>query len=240
MPHVHSAAGGAPLDREGAAPLSPDAQPPVRALVVDDNAVIRMGLVSLLEASGRVEVVGEAANGPEAINQADACQPDVILLDVRMPLADGVQVAPALAARARVLMLTYSDDPDIVSGALRAGATGYIVHGHADPDELVRAVVGTARGEVFLSPGPAATLVADWRDAPRVATPDRERFGLSTREREVMDLIAAGKANVAIAEELYLSEKTVKNHVNRIYAKLGVTTRTEAVAIWLGTATDHH
>jgi DNA-binding NarL/FixJ family response regulator len=159
---------------------------------------------------------------------------------VRMPLVDGIQVVPQLAERAQVMMLTYSDEPETVSNALRAGATGYIVHGHADPDELVRAVVGTARGEVFLSPGPAATLVDTWRSGPTRAAPDRSRFGLSGREREVMDLIAAGKGNLAIADELYLSEKTVKNHVNRIYAKLGVTTRTEAVAAWLGTATEPH
>lgn len=213
---------------------------PVRVLLVDDNAVVRMGLASLLETSDLVEVVGEAANGQEAIRQAAALHPDVILLDVRMPLADGIQVAPRLAAEARVLMLTYSDDPETVAEALRAGASGYLVHGHATPEELVRAVVGTAGGETFLSPGPAAALVAAWRDGPRLAAPDRDRFGLSTRERELMDLIAAGKGNRDIAAELYLSEKTVKNHINRIYAKLGVTNRAEAVATWLGTATRPH
>ena len=210
----------------------------VRALVVDDNPVVRMGLRSLLEASGRVEVVGEAANGAEAAVVADHCRPEVVLLDVRMPLVGGLEVAGALAARARVLMVSYAHEPDTVARSLREGAAGYLVHGRFDPAELVQAVVGTAAGATVLSPEAAGVLLERFRGDARPGRdlPDHADSGLSRREREVMDLVAAGRSNTGVAADLFLSEKTVKNHINRIYAKLGVRTRGEAIATWLGVA----
>ncbi|HEX9546976.1 MAG TPA: response regulator transcription factor [Acidimicrobiales bacterium] len=208
----------------------------VRVLVVDDNAVIRMGLVSLLETSGNISVVGEAANGREAITRAAETRPDVVLLDVRMPVMDGLAAAPSLAQQCKVLMLTYAEDTDIIETAIRAGASGYLIHGRFDAAELVDAVLGTVKGASFLSPAAASVLVHAMRRGPEMIERDPAASGLSDREFEVMDLIARGKSNAEIARQLFLSEKTVKNHVNRIYAKLGVKTRGEAIATWLGVA----
>jgi DNA-binding NarL/FixJ family response regulator len=208
----------------------------IRVLVADDNAVIRMGVVSLLETADDVEVVGEASTGQEAIDQAARVHPDVVLLDVRMPVLDGVAAVATVSRRSKVLMLTYSEDADVVSDALRAGATGYLIHGRFEPADLLRAVRATYTGQAVLSPSAASVLVDALRQGPRTPLPDHVASGLSDRERGVMDLIARGLSNRAIADELYLSEKTVKNHVNRIYAKLAVTSRGEAIASWLGLA----
>jgi DNA-binding NarL/FixJ family response regulator len=208
----------------------------IRVLVTDDNAVIRMGVVSLLETAGDIEVVGQASTGQEAIEEAARLHPDVVLLDVRMPVLDGVAAVATVSRRARVLMLTYAEDADVVADALRAGATGYLVHGRFEPADLVRAVRATFSGQAVLSPTAANVLVDALREGPKSSLPDHVASGLSDRERGVMDLISRGLSNRAIADELYLSEKTVKNHVNRIYAKLGVTSRGEAIASWLGLA----
>jgi len=208
----------------------------IRVLVADDNAVIRMGVVSLLETADDIEIVGEASTGQEAIDLAARVHPDVVLLDVRMPVLDGVAAVATVSRRSKVLMLTYSEDADVVSDALRAGATGYLIHGRFEPADLLRAVRATYTGQAVLSPTAATVLVDALRQGPRTPLPDRVASGLSDRERGVMDLIARGLSNRAIADELYLSEKTVKNHVNRIYAKLGVTSRGEAIASWLGLA----
>jgi DNA-binding NarL/FixJ family response regulator len=208
----------------------------IRVLIADDNAVVRVGVASLLEASGEVEVVGQAANGQEAVALAERRRPDVVLLDVRMPLLDGVAAAALLARGAKVLMLTYAQDAGIVADALRAGATGYLVHGHFEPEDLLGAVRATYAGEATLSPPAASAAVAALRAGPRPTPPDHLAAGLSVREREVMELIARGLSNHDVAAELVLSDKTVKNHVNHIYAKLGVRTRAEAIAAWLGVA----
>ena len=214
---------GNPPDEDGAAV-------PITVVVVDDNAVIRMGLRSLLEASGLMRWVGEAADGEEAVRVVRATQPDVVLMDVRMPRRDGVQVTAEVRAWSRVLMLTYSDAPEVVRAALDAGAHGYLVHGHFSAAELERAVQAVASGSVLLSaPAAAALRVAP---APAPAAP-RSDLGLSERQREIMELVAQGRTNGAIAKECFLSEKTVKNHVNHIFARLGVSTRAEAVAVWL-------
>ncbi|WP_131741436.1 response regulator [Actinomadura roseirufa] len=252
-----------------------------RVLVADDNVVVRSGLVSLLEANG-IEVVAEAGDGGRAVELAERLRPDVVLLDVRMPLMDGVTAAAALSASTRVLMLTYTDDPDVIRAALARGASGYLVHGAFTADELVTAVRQTMLGAHPLSPAAVAALVTavrgdaggragDGRSADRHAHPRadlthdphedlrtdprderrrhepparpvapvrRDRFGLSARESEVMRLIVQGVSNGEIAGRLFLAEKTVKNHVNRIYAKLGVTSRAAAIARWLGTSED--
>jgi len=217
---------------------------PLRVLIADDNAVIRMGLVSLLESSGCLQVVAQAADGRTAAELARSHRPDVALLDVRMPGGDGLGAIGPISAVCPVLMLTYSDDPAVVAEAVRAGAVGYIVHGSLSADDLVRAITGTIAGESHLSPEAAAALMAQvrsplppgggvgLREAP---SPVAATWGISEREAEVMELISRGRSNLQVARELFLSEKTVKNHVNRIYAKLGVTSRGEAIARWLGT-----
>lgn len=224
-----------------------DPTSPVRVLVADDNPIVRSGLVSLLEAGGAVEVVGEAENGRHAIELATRHRPDLVLLDVRMPELDGVQAVSELSKGCPVVMLTYTDDPDVVREAIRGGASGYLVHGTFTAEELTGHVHAAIAGANPLSP-PAATAVLDTvrgsgpttTEAPPTGLrPSRptaaEDAGLSARESELMDLITRGRTNDEIAKELFLSEKTVKNHVNRIYTKLGVTSRAAAIARWIGT-----
>lgn len=208
-----------------------------RVIVADDNAVVRSGLVSLLEAGG-VEVLAEAADGEQAIALTERLRPDLVLLDVRMPLVDGVTAARQLAKTTRVLMLTYTDKPEVIRVAIGNGAAGYLVHGTFDPEELLDAVHGTVCGANPLSPAAVAVLVgAVQSQAKAPPEPSGSRFGLSIREMEVMELVAQGYPNGAIASRLFVVEKTIKNHVNHIYAKLGVTTRAAAIALWLGSRT---
>jgi DNA-binding NarL/FixJ family response regulator len=205
-----------------------------RVLVVDDNAIVRRGVVSLLEEAGDIEVAGEASNGREAIERARELRPDVVLLDIRMPVMDGVAAAGALSGSTRVLMLTYAEEQDLVTGAIRAGASGYLVHGRFEPDDLAAAVRAVAAGSTALSPAVTPTVFAALRQGPAAAdAPGRDP--LTEREREVMNLLARGLSNPQIADELVITPKTVKNHLSSIYAKLDVSTRTEAVAVWLGT-----
>lgn len=210
----------------------------VTVVVVDDNSVIRMGLRSLLEASDRLRVVGEAADGEEAVRVVRATLPDVVLLDVRMPRRDGVQVAAEIQAWTKVLMLTYSEAPEVVRAAVDAGASGYLVHGTFAAHELERSILAVAEGSFLLSERAAAAMRASWATPAAPAAPQRPDVGLSERQREVMELVALGRTNTQIAGECFLSEKTVKNHINHIFAKLGVRTRAEAVSVWLGGAPD--
>ena len=207
----------------------------IRVLVCDDNPVIRTGVRSLLESGGDIEVVAEASNGKEAVDRARETSPDVVLLDVRMPLMDGVAAAREVSGKAKVLMLTYGEDEEMVAGAIRAGASGYLVHGRFSPEELVAAVTDVAAGRQVLSPAVVPKVFAALREGSagerEVGGPDE----LTEREREVMNQLIQGHPNPVIAGALFISEKTVKNHINRIYAKLGVTTRAEAIAAWLGT-----
>lgn len=205
----------------------------ISVLIADDNPVMRTGLVSLLGHEADLRVVGEAASGAEVLAQARRLRPDVVLLDICMPEMDGVTVATQLSAMAHVLMLTYVDDEASVTAALRAGASGYLVHGQFSPEQLVDAVRDLAGGGTVIAGTPASVLVEALRKAP-VQQRSTGEFGLTKREAEVMEALAAGKSNRAIAEALYLSEKTVKNHLNRIYGKLDASSRGEAIAIWLG------
>jgi DNA-binding NarL/FixJ family response regulator len=212
----------------------------VRVLLADDNAVLRMGMASLLASDDRIALVAEAENGREAVELADLHRPDVVVLDVRMPEMDGVAAAARMPEGTRILMLTYSDEPEVINTALASGAHGYLVHGSHTPEEILNAVLSAARGmSVF---GPAASAVIfdparlDGRGA-RAGTDDAAAraagHGLTAREVEILDLVAAGRTNREIATACFLAEKTVKNHINRIFAKLGVTTRAEAVSLWL-------
>ncbi|PZR51861.1 DNA-binding response regulator [Xylanimonas oleitrophica] len=219
----------APPERlEAAAPRQ------VSVAVVDDNPVIRMGLRALVDASDRLRFAGEAGDGEAAVAMIRATVPDVTLLDVRMPRRDGVQVLSEVHRWTRVIMLTYTDAPEVVRAAVEAGAAGYLVHGHFATHELERAVLSVAEGTFLLS-GPAmAALRPVWTATSEPARPARPDAGLSDREVEVMELVAQGLTNGDVAARLFLAEKTVKNHVNHIFAKLGVRTRAEAVAVWLG------
>jgi DNA-binding NarL/FixJ family response regulator len=221
----------------------------IGVLIVDDNPVVRMGLWSLLAIDDDIEVCGEASSGPEAVRIAREVRPDVVLLDVRMPSGGGLEVLRELSDVSKVLMLTYSDEPAVVSRALRGGATGYLVHGTFESNELVLAIKDTAHGRVRLSPPAAAVLMQDLgrrladgsevapAQAPSPPVPEEvvRRYRLSPREVEICCRLVTGQSNAEIAAELFIEEKTVKNHINRIFAKLQVTSRSEAIATCLGT-----
>ena len=221
----------------------------IRVIVVDDNPVVRSGLVALLEATGEVEILGEVGDGRSAIDITERLKPDVVLLDVRMPGIDGLTAAETLCRLTNVLMLTYTDDADVVRSAVRNGAAGYLVHGTFTAAELLAAVRDVAHGTGNpLSSAAVSALMAAVQapagapagPAPNGgrAVPGRLKFRLSAREAEVMDLISQGRSNREIAAALFVSEKTVKNHVNRIFAKLLVANRAAAIALWLGTAVE--
>ncbi|MGY1735571.1 MULTISPECIES: response regulator [unclassified Geodermatophilus] len=204
----------------------------VRVLVVDDQALFREALVTLLGARPEVEVVGEAGDGHEALERAAAVRPDVVLMDLHMPVLDGIGATRRLRVEqphVRVLALTTFDDDEDVFAALRAGALGYLLK-DVSSDRLVEAVLSAARGESVLQPSVAAKVVArlaQLDDAPR-PRPQPLVVPLSDRELDVLRLLAEGRSNREIARALYLAEGTVKNHVTNVLGKLGARDRTQA------------
>ncbi|EWM17023.1 two-component system response regulator [Kutzneria sp. 744] len=197
---------------------------PIRLLIVDDHPVVRNGLLGMFAGDPEFEVVGEAADGAEAVAYAQALDPDVVLMDLRMPGMDGVAAIrklAALAVRARVLVLTTYDTDSDVLPAVEAGATGYLLK-DTPRAELLRAVRAAARGEAVLSPTVATKLLG------QVRAPAKD--DLSKRELEVLGLIAKGATNREAAAKLFISEATVKTHLLHLYAKLGVSDRAAAVA----------
>ncbi|MFD8883521.1 response regulator [Streptomyces erythrochromogenes] len=217
----------------------------LNVLIADGNPVIRAGLAAILATAADIEVTAQAADGREALSLTRRHAPDVVLLDVRMPGVDGISALPHLVQLAPVLMLTYSKEAGIVREALLLGAGGYLVHGEFTADELLRAVHDAPLGRPHFTPTAASALLTELRASShpqRDVAQSSERmhnsvvFGLSSREVEIMDLIASGMSNQQIAAACFISEKTVKNHINRIFAKLRSATRSEAIARWLGTA----
>jgi DNA-binding NarL/FixJ family response regulator len=202
---------------------------PIRILIVDDQALFREGLRTLLSVQPGLEIAGEAGNGEEALRLAAALQPDVILMDVQMPVLDGPAATRLLKNRqpgVKVIVLTTFDDDESVFEGLRAGAVGYLLK-DTPSARLVEAIRMAFRGESFLEPSVAAKVVAEFaRLSPRPAEALAEP--LSDREVEVLRLIACGASNREIAAGLVIAEGTVKNHVTSILAKLGVADRTEA------------
>jgi DNA-binding NarL/FixJ family response regulator len=201
----------------------------IRLLIVDDQALFREGLRTLLSVQPGVEVVGEAGNGEEALQQALALHPDVILMDLQMPVMDGAVAARLLKDRvpaAKVIVLTTFDDDENVFEGLRAGAVGYLLK-DTPSAKLVEAIRLAARGESFLEPSVAAKVVSEFaRLSPHPVEALAEP--LSGRELEVLRLAARGESNKEIAAALVIAEGTVKNHLTSILAKLGVSDRTEA------------
>ena len=196
----------------------------ITLLIVDDHPVVRDGLRGMFAGTGEFEVVGEAADGTEALTLADRLLPDVVLMDLRMPGMDGVRAINALRERglpSRVLVLTTYDTDSDVLPAIEAGATGYLLK-DAPREELFRAVRAAARGEAVLSPSVATRLIGQMR------APAQEP--LSQRELEVLGLIAGGRTNREAAAHLFISEATVKTHLLHVYGKLGVKDRAAAVA----------
>jgi DNA-binding NarL/FixJ family response regulator len=200
--------------------------PSIRVVVVDDHPVVRDGVAGMLGAAGGLEVVGTADSGPAGVALTLEVDPDVVVMDLRMPGGSGldaVRELQRLGARAAVLVLTtYDTDADTVA-AVEAGATGYLLK-DAPTEQLVDAVRATAAGETFLSPAVATRLAGHVR-SPRGAT------ALSAREREVLTLVARGSSNREIARQLFVSEATVKTHLAHVYDKLDVADRAQAVAV---------
>jgi DNA-binding NarL/FixJ family response regulator len=206
-----------------------------RCLIADDQAMVREGFAAVLAAQPGLLVVGQAADGAEAVRLARHLAPDVVLMDVRMPVLDGLQAtrqilgAAADPARPRVLMLTTFDLDDYVYEALRAGASGFLLK-DATAAELVHAVRVVAAGDALLAPSVTRRLIADFAGRPRSAPAAPASIGaLTQRETEVLRLIACGLSNGEISETLVIAEQTTKTHVGRILAKLGLRDRAQAV-----------
>ena len=205
----------------------------IRVLLVDDQALFREGLETLLSVHKDIQVVGQASNGQEALEAAAKVHPDVVLMDVRMPILDGVQATRRLKRalpECRVIVLTTFDDDEYVFDALRAGAVGYLLKDVASA-RLVEAIRGTARGESILEPSVAAKVIAEFTRVSSMvpaAQMDQLVEPLSERELEILAWIARGYSNKEIASQLFIAEGTVKNHVTHILGKLGVRDRTQA------------
>jgi DNA-binding NarL/FixJ family response regulator len=199
---------------------------PIRLLIADDHPVFRQGLRVMLESAGEFEVMGEAADGDEAVARALELKPDVVLMDLRMPGLNGIDATRKILEESPsmgVLVLTMFEDDDSVFAAMRAGARGYLLKG-SEQEEVQRAIRSVASGEAIFGPDIANRLIAYFSSANTAAFPE-----LTDREREVLELIAQGKNNQAIASELVLSLKTVRNHVSNVFNKLRVTDRAGAI-----------
>ncbi len=206
----------------------------IRVVVVDDQALVRAGLRKIFEADPAFEIVGEASNGADAVDLAQRLQPDVVVMDIRMPVLDGLEATRRLTgdgAEARILILTTFDLDEYVYEALRAGASGFMLK-DAPPEELIMAVRVVAAGEGLLAPAVTKRVIERF-----VALPEQEPRAvagldeLTPREREVLGLLARGRSNAEIAAELVISDGTAKTHVARILGKLGLRDRVQAVIL---------
>ncbi|MFD7976348.1 response regulator [Streptomyces sp. NPDC059071] len=212
----------------------PTAATATRVFLVDDHEVVRRGIRDLIDDEPDLEVVGEASTAEQALARGPALRPDVAVLDVRLPDGDGISVCRELRSRMpelACLMLTSFDDEDALLDAIMAGAAGYVLK-QIKGSDLVSAVRTVATGQSMLDPATTARLMHSLRDPEAAKPPEDERLtGLSERERSVLDLIGEGLTNRQIAKRLYLSEKTVKNHISRLLGKLGVERRVQAAVI---------
>jgi DNA-binding NarL/FixJ family response regulator len=220
--------------------VSADGAATIRVLVADDQAMIRVGLRQILDNEPDLAVVAEAADGLAAVEAAASARPDVVLMDVRMPLLDGLEATRRIVASSdvppRVLVLTTFDDDEYLFDALRAGASGFLLK-DVGPDPLIEAIHTVARHESLLAPAVTRRVIERYVELDGAAGPSRPspiaeavaRAGLTDRERQVLVGLAAGWSNTELAAELYLSEATVKTHVSSVLAKLGLRSRVQAV-----------
>jgi DNA-binding NarL/FixJ family response regulator len=202
----------------------------VRVLIVDDQRLVREGIASLLEIQDGITVIGTAVDGQQAIAQAEEMLPDVILMDVRMPVMDGVQAAGCIRSQlpeCKVLMLTTFDDEEYIIKSLRAGAYGYLLK-DTPAESLAQAIKLTYAGIYQLAPSVAGKLVGNWQKSIIEPSPEPIKHDLTERELDVLQLLATGASNREIAEKLVVSEGTVKNHVSNILSRLGLRDRVQA------------
>ncbi len=213
-----------------------DSNGPIRVLVVDDQALVRAGFCVILDTAAGIEVVGEASDGAAAVAQAATLQPDVVLMDVRMPGMDGLEATRIITSRPaaippKVVMLTTFDLDDYVYEALRAGASGFLLKDSPRGD-LIAAVRAAAAGDALLAPSVTRRLIEAFARRPPETLPSPSRLAaLTGRERDVLLLLARGRTNAEIAAVLFISEATVKTHVGNLLAKLGLRDRVQAVIL---------
>jgi DNA-binding NarL/FixJ family response regulator len=203
---------------------------PIRVMLADDHPVYRDGLAALLGSVPGIEVVATAGTGEEAVTQAAELQPDVVVMDVQMPGIDGIEATRRVTADSPhigVVVLTMAEEDSTLFAAMRAGARGYLLKG-ANQAEIVRAITAVAQGEAIFGPA-IATRVAEFFAGAPAARSDEVFPQLTSREREILSLVAAGRSNAQIASSLYLSPKTVRNNVSNIFAKLHVADRAAAI-----------
>ncbi|WP_280268645.1 response regulator transcription factor [Nocardia wallacei] len=208
---------------------------PITVLIADDQAMVRQGFGALLAAQSDISVIGDAENGKVAVEEAKRLRPDVVLMDVRMPEMNGLDAARAILAAhldppVRVLMLTTFDIDDYVYEALSLGASGFLLK-DAPADELVRAVRVVSEGQALLAPTVTRRLIADVTRRRARPKPAPALGALTPREREVLELIAKGMSNTEIAEALFVAEQTVKTHVSKVFSKLELRDRAQAVVL---------
>jgi DNA-binding NarL/FixJ family response regulator len=202
----------------------------IRILIADDHAVVREGLRAVLGSEPDMEVVGEAATGNEVLERATELGPDVILMDIQMPGINGIEATRRIldaSPKVGVVVLTMFEDDESVFSAMRAGARGYVLKG-AHPSEILKVLRAVAGGEAYFGPEIARRLV-DFFSTPKSASPAEAFPELTAREREILDLIARGHNNTAIAARLFVSPKTVGNHISHIFTKLQVADRAQAI-----------
>ena len=205
----------------------------VRVVIADDQSLVRTGFSAILSHEPDIEVVGEAGTGQEAVEQARLHHPDVVLMDVRMPVMDGLEATRELTARdsrTRVLILTTFDLDEYVYTALRSGASGFLLK-DAPADQLLTAIRVVAAGDALIAPSITRRLIAEFAQRPRPTDRPEQLEPLTSREREVLGLLARGMSNSEIAAALFLGEATVKTHVARVLSKLGLRDRVQAVVL---------
>ena len=221
-------------DGRAARPADPDAQ--IRVLIADDEALIRAGFRVLVDSAPDLHVVGEASNGVQAVQQARALRPDVVLMDIRMPVMHGLEATKVILASEqaplpRILIVTTFDEDEHVFEALRGGASGFVLK-DTRPEQLLEAIRIVAAGDALLTPSVTRRLITEFSRRPQVIPPaDGALAQLTHREREVLEQVAGGLSNAEIAANLYLSVATVKTHVSRLLAKLNGRDRAQLVVI---------
>jgi len=208
---------------------------PLRVLVVDDQALVRAGFTMILNSEADIDVVGEAENGRDAIDQVARLQPDVVLMDIRMPVMDGIAATAIICDSEgsdvpRILILTTFDLDDHIHAALRAGASGFLLK-DTPPDDLINAVRVVAAGDALLAPSVTRRLLEEFSRSHVPGTPHPGVESLTTREVEVLEYLAGGLSNAEIADALFVSEATIKTHVSHILTKLDVRDRVQAVVV---------